>query len=177
MRVIAGTARGIPLVAPPGNLVTRPTTDKVKEAVFGSIQFALAEAVVLDLFAGSGAWGIEALSRGAKAAYFVDKDAKAIQAVKTNLRATHLEKGAQVLKMPYLQALSTLEVRFDFVFLDPPYGSGYYQSAVDALLEGALLAPQGKVIAEHDGSLGLVGLREEKQKRYGKIYVSYYVKE
>lgn len=175
MRVIAGSAKGIRLDAPEG-LSTRPTTDKTREAVFGSLQFMLGGAVCLDLFAGSGAMGIEALSRGAARCVFVDIDRKAIGIIKKNLAATRVS-GAEVLQMHFEQALARMNERFDFIFLDPPYASGFYQKAVDLILERNLLSADGMIFAEHDGTLCLKGVKELKTKRYGKSYVSRFVKE
>ena len=175
MRVIAGSAKGIRLDAPEG-LSTRPTTDKTREAIFGSLQFFMQDAVCLDLFAGSGAMGIEALSRGAKRCVFVDIDRKAISIVKKNLTAVRVS-GAEVLQMGYEQALGRLNEKFDFIFMDPPYASGFYQKAVDLILARDLLAEDGRIIAEHDGSLKLTGLTELKVKRYGKSFVSQFAKE
>ncbi len=174
MRVISGSARGLRLETLPGQDITRPTIDRVKEAVFGAIQFDLAGARVLDAFAGSGALGIEALSRGAREAVFIDIDARAVACVKRNLKAARLEERACVLRADFLTGMAQAGGQFDFIFLDPPYQSGLYQSAVDAALERGLLAEKGQLIAEHDGTLELDGLELTKCRKYGKVYVSFY---
>ena len=175
MRVIAGSAKGIRLDAPEG-LNTRPTTDKTREAVFGSLQFEIGGASCLDLFAGSGAIGIEALSRGAARCVFVEIDKKAISIIKKNLAASRVS-GAEVLQCGFAQAIPRLREKFDFIFMDPPYASGFYQQAVDLILEHDLLAEDGQIIAEHDGTLTLTGVYELKTKRYGKSHISRFIKE
>lgn len=123
MRVIAGTAKGRPLVAPTGR-GTRPTADRVREAVFSSLQAVVAGARVLDLYAGSGAMGIEALSRGAGAATFVERDRRACTTIRDNLATTRLDDGAAVVARDVRSALLDLVAAgqtFDLVFVDPPY--------------------------------------------------------
>lgn len=117
MRVIAGTAKGKRLLSPKGEAVTRPTTDKVKEAIFGKLQFRMPDASILDLFAGSGALGIEALSRGAEQVVFVDKAKEAIMCLKQNLAATNFAKQATVLHRDAKQAIHKFSaMSFDFIF-------------------------------------------------------------
>ncbi|MCR4751256.1 MAG: 16S rRNA (guanine(966)-N(2))-methyltransferase RsmD [Eubacterium sp.] len=125
MRVIAGKCRSLPLKSVPGN-TTRPTTDRIKETLFNILQSDIPGALFLDLFAGSGAIGIEALSRGAAHAWFVDHDPKAIRVIKDNLQFTRLEENADVFRMNAADAASFFSVKilFDVVFLDPPYGQG-----------------------------------------------------
>ena len=173
MRVVAGSARGIRLRTKEG-LMTRPTTDRVKEAVFGSIQFNVPGATVLDLFAGSGAMGIEALSRGAKCAVFVEKDREAVSMIKSNLKATRLEQGAKVVEQDCLNFLNGVRESFDFIFMDPPYACGLYQTVCDALIHSGAFGEGTTLIAEHDGRGELVGPRKIKEKRYGKTVISYY---
>ena len=120
MRVITGFARGKKLVTLDGNDI-RPTTDRVKEGIFSSIQFDLEGASVLDLFAGSGQLGIEALSRGADKAYFVDNSKKSLETVKKNLAITGLENKSKLFNMNGHDFLKITDQKFDFIFLDPPY--------------------------------------------------------
>lgn len=175
MRVIAGKAKGIRLEAPEG-LHTRPTTDKTREAIFGSLQFAMRDAVCLDLFAGSGAMGIEAWSRGAAHCTFVEIDRKAVSVIYKNLAAARMDE-AEVLQCGFAQAIPRLKRRFDYIFMDPPYASGFYQEAVDLILKHQTLAEDGQIVAEHDGSLALSGVTEVSRKRYGKSYVSRFIRE
>ena len=173
MRVIAGSAKGKSLQAPAGWETTRPTADKVKEAIFGSIQFELEGSRVLDLFAGSGALGIEALSRGAAQAVLVDASREAVRAIQANLAYTGLAERAEVLPMDYARALARLHAPFDFIFLDPPYRSDLYAAAIAGIHARGLLAAEGLIIVEHDGQFSLEGEKVLKQKRYGKTFVSY----
>lgn len=168
MRIIAGKVKGLRLKAPEG-LNTRPTSDKTREAIFGSLQFEIPGARVLDLFAGSGAMGIEALSRGARDAVFVDKSKKAVRCIKDNLAAAGM--NAKVINSDFLTALYGMEGKFDFIFVDPPYKSGYYQEAIDAILKMSLLGDEGKLILEHDGSLEVKNIVTLKDKKYGKAHI------
>lgn len=157
MRVVAGTARGLRLVAPAGRDV-RPTLDRVREAAFnalGSLD-AVRGAAVLDLFAGSGALGIEALSRGADHVTFVDVAAASLDAVRTNLDTTDLAERATVLRSDVLAALDVSHPRiagpYDLVLADPPYDFDGWAELLDAL--GAVLAPDATVVAESATSSG-----------------------
>ncbi|MBQ3215346.1 MAG: 16S rRNA (guanine(966)-N(2))-methyltransferase RsmD, partial [Oscillospiraceae bacterium] len=120
MRVITGKARGVTLKTPTG-LQTRPTTDRVKEALFSIIQFDIPGAQVLDLFGGTGQLGIEALSRGAKSAVFVDERDDSCSLIKENLRRTQMSQDAKVVRSDYLAYLQRCRGKFDIIFLDPPY--------------------------------------------------------
>ena len=137
MRVIAGSARSLPLKTVEG-LDTRPTTDRIKETLFNMINNELPGCRFLDLFSGSGAIGIEALSRGAKISYFVDNSRKAAACINANLKFTHLEEKAVVLQTDMRSAISRLRSQepFDIVFMDPPYLKNLEKEALE-LLEGA----------------------------------------
>lgn len=150
MRVIAGTAKGHPLVAPSGQ-GTRPTADRVREALFSSLQTITAGAEVLDLYAGSGALGIEALSRGATVSTFVERDRRAAATIRSNLRSTDLADRAEVVVRDVRTALSGLATqgrRFDLVLVDPPYRVD--QGELAAVLEAVpdVLATDGLVRLE-----------------------------
>lgn len=151
MRVIAGTAGGRHLVAPHGR-TTRPTSDRVKEALFSILASldCLDDAMILDLFAGSGALGIEALSRGARHAVFVEKDRTALTALAKNLAATGLKAQSTVLAVDVELALKRLQQEkacFDLVLLDPPYQSDLYNRTI-AYAGSHLLTPSGLLVAE-----------------------------
>lgn len=148
MRVITGTARGRRLVTVEGTEVVRPTTDGVKEAIFSAVQFEIEGRTVLDLFAGSGQLGIEALSRGAKECYFVDSAAVSIKAVRENLRTTGLEQNARVSNMPFGAFLKSTRATFDIAILDPPYNYKIIQKALPALVEK--MSENGVIICEHE---------------------------
>ena len=128
MRVITGTARGVPLKAPKG-MDTRPTMDQVKEGIFSAIQFEVEGRTALDLFAGSGQLGIEALSRGAQRAVFVDRRTDAVKLIRENLALTRLEEGAKVVCGDSMAYLNALREKFDLIFLDPPYADDLLERA------------------------------------------------
>lgn len=149
MRVIAGTARRLQLKTLEG-LDTRPTTDRIKETLFNMIADGLYGCVFLDLFAGSGGIGIEALSRGAKRAVFVEKNPKAMACVRENLSHTRLSERAETMQTDALIALSRLSEResFDYIYLDPPYGKGLERRVLEHLADTSLLAEDGVIIIE-----------------------------
>lgn len=175
MRVITGSARGRKLQTLAG-LDTRPTSDRVKEALFNILQFELEGRRVLDLFAGSGQLGIEALSRGAVSCTFVDKNPQAVQIIKDNLRAVGLAAGTQVLCLDSIAFLSRPNDKFDVVLIDPPYAAGLYETALERV---APLVPAGGVVAcECDVSTTLPEtagtLTLERTYRYGKTAIWLY---
>lgn len=151
MRVISGTEKGTILYSLEGN-ATRPTLDRVKEALFNIIQMDLQQAYVLDLFSGSGALGIEAISRGAKKAVLCDKSKEAIGIIQKNLEKTHLLEKAIVIHDDYKEALHFLKdkFQFDFIFLDPPYAKDYVEDTVEKILQLDLLKKDGIIIIETD---------------------------
>lgn len=175
MRVITGSARGRKLIALEGNDV-RPTTDRVKEGMFSAIQFELEGAEILDLFSGSGQLGIEALSRGAKSAVFVDNSKKSLDTVKANLEITGFTDKAELYNMNCIDHIKINSRKFDFIFLDPPYGKGILTEILPIL--GKNLNNNGKLLCEHEQNLVLPdeisGLRLKKIYKYGKIKVSLY---
>ena len=148
MRVITGSARGRKLITVPGMEVVRPTTDRVKEALFSAVQFEIEGALVVDLFAGSGQLGIEALSRGARGAVFIDSSRQSIDVIKQNLSITGLMKQARVALMDALSFLRSTHERFDLAFLDPPYHSGLIQQALPLL--GERMQGGGMILCETD---------------------------
>lgn len=171
MRIISGKARGTKLFSPDGS-DTRPTLDRVREAIFSMINFHLPEAHVLDLFAGSGAMGLEAVSRGAAKAVFVDNDRNAVETVKKNIEKTHAE-CCSVEKTDFEVFLKTTGCRFNIIFLDPPYDSGCYDRALSLIGERGILAGEGIVVAEcrSDYELDCNGYEVLRMRRYGKVNV------
>ena len=171
MRVITGSARGKRLDTLPGDVITRPTAERVKEALFSAIQFDIEGRRVLDLFAGSGQLGIEALSRGASGAVFVDRNAAAAAVVQKNVRAAGFFPQSQILCTDALSYLSHPKDRFGLVFLDPPYASGLLLPALTAVVPH--LEPSAIVMAECDADTKLperIGsLTWEKSYRYGRV--------
>ena len=174
MRVITGTARGTKLKTPEG-MLTRPTTDRVKEALFNIIQFDIA-GDVLDLFAGTGQLGIEALSRGAARCVFIDSSREACAVVRQNLKAAGLFEKASVAETAAEMYLAACRERFDLVLLDPPYRQGTVAALLPAV--AAVTAPGGTVLAEteHGASLpercGTLTLK--KQYKYGTVALARY---
>ncbi len=150
MRVISGSARGTKLLCPEG-LSVRPTHDRVKEALFSMLTGQVAEASVLDLFAGSGALGIEALSRGAAQAIFVDASARSLSVTEENLKKTRLAERAKLLKSDYLAFLNVATQPFDLIFLDPPYRENMLLPALQKIKERNLLKPDGLIYCETEG--------------------------
>lgn len=150
MRIISGKARGTKLFTLEGEN-TRPTLDRIKEPLFSIIMNKIQDAEVLDLFAGSGALGIESLSRGAKNAILCDNSREAIKIINNNLEKTKLKDQARILNEDYKKCLNKLQgQKFDLIFLDPPYKSDYIEISVKQILEQNLLKEDGLIIAETD---------------------------
>ena len=152
MRIITGSARGIQLITLDGEEITRPTTDRVKEALFSMIQFDIEGRRVLDLFAGSGQLGLEALSRGAEKAVFTDTSRDAVDVILKNAAKTKLKEKCSVSAIDFKSYLKSAAGRekFDIIFLDPPYASDYMASSLEMIADGDLLAPNGTVVCETD---------------------------
>ena len=179
MRVISGSARGTKLAALPGEEVTRPTIDRVKEAMFSAVQFSLPGARVLDLFAGSGQLGIEALSRGAASCVFLDQDRRAVGVIAQNCKAAGVFGRSRVAQGQAQAFLAAARETFHIVLLDPPY----HQGTLAAILPGVagVTAPGGVVLCESELAAPLpdecAGLVKKKQYRYGAVLVTRYEKE
>ena len=178
MRVITGTARGTKLKTPEG-MNTRPTTDRVKEALFNIIQFDIA-GEVLDLFAGTGQLGIEALSRGASRAVFVDESAASIGVIRENLRRTGMEQRGEIIRGDYLTYLNRCRKKFRLIFLDPPYAEKYLENAIKRLSEIDILTDGGIIITERPLGKPLEGeydgLERSKDYIYGKTIITLFRK-
>ena len=178
MRVITGLARGKKLVTVPGEDLVRPTPEKVKEAVFSSIQFDIEGRKILDLFAGCGQLGIEALSRGAFLATFVDNSDISLKTVKQNLDGTPFADKAKLFKSDYKAFLLRNTETFDIAFLDPPYKAGILEDALDGVTYA--MSDYGIIICEHPDNVVLPdtknGFTVHRNYRFGKIRVSVYKK-
>lgn len=178
MRVVAGTARGHKLTTLEGE-ETRPTLERVKEGIFSSIQFVLEGARVLDLFAGSGQMGIEALSRGAAFAVFTDQNPDAVKVVAQNCRACGVYASSRVVTMSAQSFLAGNHELFDIIFMDPPYRQGTLTQLLPAVAQHT--APGGQVICESEPEVQLPeevgGLRRVKQYRYGTVLVTKFRKD
>lgn len=174
MRVITGTARGRKLDAPEG-LNTRPTSDMTKGAVFSILQNIIENSEFLDLFAGSGQMGVEALSRGARSATFIDNDAKAIASIKTNLKACGLMEHSKVAMMDSLSYIKNCSSKFDIIFLDPPYNMELIQAVLPYCAK--CLKEDGIILCETEKREELPeveGLEIIKEYRYGKAKITSY---
>ena len=180
MRVITGKARGVTLKTPEG-MQTRPTTDRVKEAMFSIIQFDLPGAAVLDLFGGTGQLGIEALSRGAKSATFVDQNQDACALIKENLRRTKLLDQAQVVRSDYLQYLNRCKNKYNLILLDPPYAEVFLENALKCITEIDILQSGGIIVTERPLGKELPydfpGFTRSKDYKYGKTLITLYRKD
>lgn len=177
MRVITGTARGRKLGELKGQ-ETRPTTGKVKEAVFSALQFEIEGRQALDLFAGTGQMGIEALSRGAAGCTFVDRRKDAAQLVRDNLAVCGFADNARVVCADAMEYLTSLRTKFDLVFLDPPYADDVLERAIAHIARFDILAPHGIMVAECPAEKTLPALSAPygvyREYRYGRIKVTIY---
>ncbi len=182
MRIISGTCRGRKLAAIRG-MAIRPTADRVREALFNILGARPVDAVVLDLFAGTGALGLEALSRGAREALFVDQAPAALQAIRKNIQLCRLEAKARVVQWNILNNLNCLRGeagRFDLIFIDPPYNRGLIPPALTHLATLALAAPGALIIAEHDPAESIAppsaAWEKVDERRYGQTQLSFFSK-
>ncbi len=180
MRVISGTAKGKRLKSVPGK-GTRPTSDRVKEAMFSAIGPYFSGERVLDLYAGTGGLGIEALSRGCGFAVFVDKDRRSMATVKENLQFTGLDSKAQCLNMSAERAIAYLSkkgVSFDLLFIDPPYHLPGIEQQLEMMLRKQLIQPHALVVLEHDKTQhfpqAIHSLELIKKAEYGSTALSFY---
>ena len=178
MRIISGTARGRKLKEPVGNSI-RPTSDKVKESVFNIIQFDIEGRRVLDLFAGSGQYGIETLSRGAKSAVFVDSASDSVKLVKENLKISGFYDSASVYGRDSLRFLEGDE-KFDLIFIDPPYDTNLADRAVQKIVEFDKLNINGIIICELKAGTQTPAVVSpyslEKEYRYGGVKIARYTR-
>lgn len=176
MRVTTGTARGMNLLAPPDSDVTRPTSDMTKQAMFNIVQFEVEGAEVLDLFAGSGQLGIEALSRGAKQSTFVDSSREAQEVITENLRHTRLLNQAKVVSTDFITFLSRGQNVYDIAFLDPPYQKKLIDAALP--LVARRMRRSGVILCESEKNEVLPDSAESfvkvKEYRYGKAKLTVY---
>lgn len=177
MRVISGLARGTKLNSIESSS-TRPTLDRVKESMFNILQNDIKDKVILDLFAGSGALGIEALSRGAKKAYFCDINSEAIYIIKQNLEKAHLKEKAVIFKKSYIEAISSLDEKIDIVFLDPPYKLGVVGKSIEFLLKKKILTNDVIIVIETDEVdrdvqeiKKIEGINIIDQRKYGRAHL------
>ncbi len=176
MRIITGSAKGMRLQTLEGDDITRPTPERVKEAIFNMLAFDIEGRRVLDLFAGSGQLGLEALSRGAASALFCDSNSRAAEIVKKNAQKVKLYDRARVLNTDYKAAIRgcTGREKFDIIFIDAPYAMNLVQDAIDRILRAGIAAPGAILVCESDREEPFCGegLRLYRHNRYGRIYIS-----
>ncbi len=174
MRVISGSKRGLNLLSPPINV--RPTLDRVKEALFSMLIPYLPADNVLDLFSGSGALGIEALSRGASHAVFVDCFKESVEVTKKNVQKAHFESLSEIVQTDAVSFLKKSNECFDIVFVDPPYQSGLYESVLDSLACSEILKETSVVVLEWDTKAGVPFVPDFfeviKQRNYGRVGIT-----
>lgn len=180
MRVISGKARGVSLKTPDG-MKTRPTADRVKEAMFSILQFDLPGAKVLDLFAGTGQLGIEAISRGAAFADFIDESESACALVRENLKRAKFESQGHVIRSDYRAFLNRCTNRYNIILLDPPYADIFLENALKLITEIDILQTDGIIVTERPLGKELLcdfpGYVRSKDYKYGKTLVTLFRRE
>lgn len=173
MRIISGKKKGLKLFSPYDYRV-RPTTDKVKESIFNSLSEINENSVVLDLFSGSGAIGIEFLSRGADLVYFCDFSKKSLEITLKNLKKSSFSDSSVILNMDYLDALKYFfekKIKFDYIFLDPPYDGEFSLKSLDFIFSNNILNSNGIIILETDKDVDVKNFNVIKEKKYGRTKV------
>ena len=175
MRIISGKARGTKLYTLDG-LDTRPTLDRVKESMFNIINFNIADSVVLDLFSGSGAIGIEFASRGAKKVYLCDNSKKAIDIIEKNVDKTHLESIVEILACDFKKAIEKLkDLKFDIIYIDPPYVTNYIRESLELLCTTQCIDENTLMILETDDEKRIINdikslnIKIIDQRKYGRV--------
>lgn len=175
MRIISGKYKGREIKG--YNIDgTRPTMDRVKESLFASIQNYVKGSVCLDLFAGSGGLGIEALSEGALSCYFVDNNKIVIDTLRQNLTKLKVEEEYFLIKKDYVEALKTFDIKFDIIFLDPPYHLNMMNNAIDLIIKNNLLNDGGIIVCEYEEGTVNCDLQILKEKKYGSKNVTIFKK-
>lgn len=177
MRIIAGRMRGTKLFTLDG-LNTRPTLDRVKEPLFSILNFQLQDAIVLDLFSGSGALGLESVSRGAKKVYLCDNSKDAIKIINKNIEKTRTQENVEIVSKDYEKALeefSSKKIKFDIIFLDPPYKTEFAEKATEIIVKNNLLTENGIIVIETDTkervmqNIKSVNIRVYDERKYGRV--------
>lgn len=177
MRIISGKARGTKLYTLDGT-ATRPTLDRVKESLFNIIQNDIEDSTVLDLFSGSGAIGLEFLSRGAKRAVLCDNSKDAIKIIKQNVQKTHFEEKAEVYNMEFTKLVERLQnQKFDIIYIDPPYATDFIKISLEKIIEYKLVNENTKIIVETDDETRILNQIEKMdveitdKRKYGRATI------
>lgn len=172
MRINSGNFKGRKLIENKYDHI-RPTTDKVRQALFTKLQFFLPNKKVLDLFCGTGALGIEALSRGASSVLFVDKDFRSVQMTKENIK--NLKINAKVVKCDAVKYLEVCSEKYDLILLDPPYKSGLYEKILTKISDKDILNDEGMIVCEHasNDTFNYSPFTVYDEKKYGNITLTY----
>ncbi len=177
MRIISGKARGTKLYTLEG-LTTRPTLDRVKESVFNIIQANIEDSIILDLFAGSGAIGLELLSRGAQKAILCDKSKEAIEIIKKNIEKTHMSEKVELYNMDFDECIRRISnQKFDIIYLDPPYNTNYVKQALSQIIENDILKKDGMFIIETDDEQRIlndiknINIDIADKRKYGRVTI------
>lgn len=176
MRIISGIRRGHKLIEFQGDDI-RPTTDRVKESVFNLIQSHVPDAIVLDMFCGSGALSFEALSRGAKKAVCIDLDKRSVAVIRKNAEDLSFTDKCEIINTSCFDYMEKTKEKFDIIFLDPPYNKGFIEPALKGIVKNKLLSDGGIAVLESDNTdyhNEIPGLRLIKQRRYGRTYITVY---
>lgn len=174
MRVISGSRRGRKLLSFEGEHI-RPTTDRVKEAMFNLIQGKTADAIVFDAFSGSGALAVEAVSRGAAFAVCTDVDGRAVNIIRSNFEGCDFSEKCEVVLSSACAYLEKTDKRFDLIFMDPPYNKGLVTPVLEVVARRRLLNAEGWIVVERDGeedSFELSGFTVEKERKYGRTVIT-----
>ena len=177
MRIISGTARGTKLYTLSG-LETRPTLDRVKESIFNIIQNNIADALILDLFAGSGAIGLEMLSRGAKKAVLCDKSKEACEIIKKNINKTHMEEKVELYNLDFTLCIEKVKnQKFDIIYIDPPYNTNKIKESLKKITNYEILSEEGIIILETDDETRIlkeienIDVEIKDKRKYGRASI------
>lgn len=177
MRIISGTARGTKLYTLSG-LETRPTLDRVKESIFNIIQNNIADALILDLFAGSGAIGLEMLSRGAKKAVLCDKSKEACEIIKKNINKTHMEEKVELYNLDFTLCIEKVKnQKFDIIYIDPPYNTNNIKESLKKIINYEILSEEGIIILETDDETRIlkeienIDVEIKDKRKYGRASI------
>ncbi len=175
MRIIGGKYRSRVLSDFAGESV-RPTSDRAREALFNILAYKTQGARVLDLFSGSGALGLESLSRGAREVVFNDRDESSLAILKKNIAALKISEGVKILRLDYEACLTQVAPPFDMIFIDPPYRMDYGERALELIAERGLLSENGIAVYERDRAFEgkIDGLEQYDERKYGKSYLTFF---